>query len=42
MAEVNGWIAIVPAHGHGEFLRSITGWTGSPRDIQKATDRWWL
>ncbi|MEV6032172.1 hypothetical protein AB0L65_13535 [Nonomuraea sp. NPDC052116] len=24
VAEVNGWIAIVPAHGHGEFPRSIT------------------
>ncbi|MEV4353689.1 hypothetical protein [Nonomuraea sp. NPDC049625] len=24
VAEVNGWIGIVPAHGHGEFLRSIT------------------
>ncbi|MET7462894.1 DUF6461 domain-containing protein [Nonomuraea sp. NPDC005501] len=24
VAEVNGWIGIVPAHGHGDFLRSIT------------------
>jgi hypothetical protein len=24
VAEVNGWIGIVPAHGHGEFLRSVT------------------
>jgi hypothetical protein len=24
VAEVNGWIGIVPAHGDGEFLRSVT------------------
>ncbi|MEV4161796.1 DUF6461 domain-containing protein [Nonomuraea dietziae] len=24
VAEVNGWIGIMPAHGHGEFLRSVT------------------
>ncbi|MEV4397382.1 DUF6461 domain-containing protein [Nonomuraea sp. NPDC049607] len=24
VAEVNGWIGVVPAHGHGEFLCSVT------------------
>jgi hypothetical protein len=24
VAEANGWVAIAPAHDHGEFLRSVT------------------